>query len=339
LSGFFLILLFKLPWTAINYTFQKPARMKSNSWTEKLYDYVNNEEDARICKDIEESACQYTPKNYFLILLSNTFSKLGDTLSNPKTVLAWVMSYVNAPVYLISFIVPIRESGSMLPQIIIASYIRTKEKRKWVYVIGALLQFISMVAIGLVTLHATGSTAGWLIIVFLIAFTSLPGDEDLEFTIKVYPSHDGVTKELHQLKVGDHLLIGDAWGAIQYKGPGVFIAGGAGVTPFIAILKDLHRKGKLGGHRLFFANQKEKDIICRNKLKTWLGDEVVHILSKEDNGNFLHGHINRAFLEEHYLDNSGYVYLCGPPPMMDALPTEIYALGVPKDHLITEDPE
>ncbi|NKI27649.1 flavodoxin reductase [Arenibacter sp. 6A1] len=170
-------------------------------------------------------------------------------------------------------------------------------------------------------------------------FTSLPGDEDLEFTIKVYPSHDGVTKELHQLKVGDHLLIGDAWGAIQYKGPGVFIAGGAGVTPFIAILKDLHRKGKLGGHRLFFANQKEKDIICRNKLRTWLGDEVVHILSKEDNGNFPHGHINRAFLEEHHLDNSGYVYLCGPPPMMDALPIELYALGVPKDHLITEDPE
>ncbi|SHI99833.1 MFS-type transporter involved in bile tolerance, Atg22 family [Arenibacter nanhaiticus] len=145
--------------------------MKSISWTEKLYDYINNEEDARICKDIDESACEYTPKNYFLILLSNTFSKLGDTLSNPKTVLAWVMSYVNAPVYLISFIVPIRESGSMLPQLIIASYIRTKEKRKWVYVIGAVLQFLSMVAIGMVTLHTTGSTAGWLIILFLITFS------------------------------------------------------------------------------------------------------------------------------------------------------------------------
>ena len=145
--------------------------MKPIHWTEKLYDYLNNEEDARICKDIDESACQNTPKNYFLIMLSNTLTKLGDTLSNPKTVLAWVMSYVNAPIYLISFIVPIRESGSMLPQIVIASYIRTKEKRKWVYVLGSVLQFASIAAIGFVTLHTQGATAGWLIILFLVTFS------------------------------------------------------------------------------------------------------------------------------------------------------------------------
>ncbi|MBC8770233.1 MFS transporter [Arenibacter sp. BSSL-BM3] len=145
--------------------------MKPIRWTEKLYDYLNNEEDARICKDIDESACQNTPKNYFLIMLSNTLTKLGDTLSNPKTVLAWVMSYVNAPIYLISFIVPIRESGSMLPQIVIASYIRTKEKRKWVYVLGAILQFASIAAIGFVSLYTQGATAGWLIILFLVTFS------------------------------------------------------------------------------------------------------------------------------------------------------------------------
>lgn len=145
--------------------------MKPIHWTEKLYDYLNNEEDARICKDIDESACKYTPKNYFLLMLSNIFTKLGDTLSNPKTVLAWVMNYVSAPVYLISFIVPIRESGSMLPQLVIASYIRTKEKRKWVYFIGALLQFASIAAIGFVTLNTEGAIAGWLIILFLITFS------------------------------------------------------------------------------------------------------------------------------------------------------------------------
>ena len=117
---------------------------------ENIYDFINNEEDARICKDIEESACRSTPKNYFLILISNTLTSLGDTLSNPKTVLAWLMSYVNAPVYLISFIVPIRESGSMLPQIVIASYVRKKEIRKWIWVIGSVLQFFSISAIGLI---------------------------------------------------------------------------------------------------------------------------------------------------------------------------------------------
>jgi len=145
--------------------------MKPIHYTEKLYDYLNNEEDARICKDINEDACKYTPKNYFLLMLSNLFTKLGDTLSNPKTVLAWVMSYINAPVYLISFIVPIRESGSMLPQILIASYIRTKSKRKWVYVIGAVLQCASMIGIGYVSLTTEGVLAGWLVIFFLVTFS------------------------------------------------------------------------------------------------------------------------------------------------------------------------
>ena len=73
-------------------------------------------------------------------------------------------------------------------------------------------------------------------------FTSLPEDEHIEFNIKTYPSHHGVTNELLQLKPGDELLVGDVFGDLAYKGEGVFIAGGAGVTPFIAILKQVEKK-------------------------------------------------------------------------------------------------
>jgi MFS family permease len=142
---------------------------------ENLYDKINDEEDARICKEISDDACRYTPVNYFLILLSNTLSKLGDALSNPKTVLAWIMSYVQAPVFLISFIVPIRESGSMMPQIIISSYIRKKEVRKWVWVAGSLIQFISIAAIGLVAISMTGTGAGIAIILLLVLFSLARG--------------------------------------------------------------------------------------------------------------------------------------------------------------------
>ncbi len=137
----------------------------------QAYDLLNDEEDARVCKDIRDSACRYTPANYFLILISNMLTKLGDTLSNPKTVLTWVMSYVQAPVALISFIVPIRESGSMLPQIIIAHYIRKREIRKWVWVIGSTLQFLSIGSIGLVALSFTGFIAGWLMVGLLVVFS------------------------------------------------------------------------------------------------------------------------------------------------------------------------
>ncbi len=150
--------------------------MTSNeSGLEQLYDYLNDEEDARTCKAIGDNACRETPKNYFLILISNMLTSLGDTLSNPKTVLTWVMSYVNAPVMLISFIVPIRESGSMLPQLFIAHYIRKRPIRKMVWVLGSALQFLAIAGIGFVALSFEGSIAGWIIVACLIAFSLARG--------------------------------------------------------------------------------------------------------------------------------------------------------------------
>jgi len=73
--------------------------------------------------------------------------------------------------------------------------------------------------------------------------TSLPDNPHLEFIIKSYPvaqnpKHEGMTEHLgRDIKVGDGVLFGDAWGVIEYQGPGVFIAGGAGITPFIEILR------------------------------------------------------------------------------------------------------
>ena len=75
--------------------------------------------------------------------------------------------------------------------------------------------------------------------------TSLRDDKILEFTIKKYASGEGVTDKLHRLEVGAKLLISEAFGTITYKGPGCFIAAGAGVTPFIAITRQLARKGKI----------------------------------------------------------------------------------------------
>ena len=92
-------------------------------------------------------------------------------------------------------------------------------------------------------------------------FTCLPDDDYLEFTIKTYPSHKGVTNELLQLKQNDELILHDVFGAIAYKGEGVFIAGGAGVTPFISIFRFLRSKNEVGGNKLIFANKAKADII------------------------------------------------------------------------------
>ena len=98
-------------------------------------------------------------------------------------------------------------------------------------------------------------------------FTCLPNDDHLEFTIKTYPSHKGVTNELLGLKTGDELIVAEPWGTIHYKWEGVFIAGGAGVTPFISIIRHLQAKNEIGNNKLIFANKTEADIINKDEFE------------------------------------------------------------------------
>jgi len=142
---------------------------------DQLYDRLVNEEDARVCKDIAENACRYVPVNFLLFVGANTLTKLGDELCNAKTVLAWLLTIVQAPVFLVGFLVPIRESGSMLPQLFIARYIRELPRRKWIWVLGSVLQGVAILGMGAVALLLTGAAAGWAIIALLVLFSLARG--------------------------------------------------------------------------------------------------------------------------------------------------------------------
>lgn len=64
--------------------------------------------------------------------------------------------------------------------------------------------------------------------------TSLNSDEYLELIIKVYPDHNGITLAISNLREGDKLIIGDPWDSYRNLGPGIFIAGGTGITSFVS---------------------------------------------------------------------------------------------------------
>ncbi|HQV52469.1 MAG: flavodoxin reductase [Flavobacteriales bacterium] len=167
-------------------------------------------------------------------------------------------------------------------------------------------------------------------------FTCLPNDHDLEFIIKTYPEHNGVTNELLKLKVGDGLIVNDVFGDIAYKGEGVFIAGGAGVTPFISILRDLQAKCELGSNKLIFANRTRKDIILEGELSQLLGKNFINILSDEEADGYAHGRITEDFIKKNHPQLNGYFYVCGPPPMMDAVVAQLTHLNVPKSSIVME---
>ncbi|HET8837406.1 MAG TPA: FAD-binding oxidoreductase [Flavobacteriaceae bacterium] len=168
-------------------------------------------------------------------------------------------------------------------------------------------------------------------------FTSLPQDKHLEFTIKVYPQHNGVTNELLKLQKGDKLILHDVFGAIAYKGEGVFIAGGAGITPFISILRELDSKGEIGNNRLVFANNTEADIILKKEFDGLLDKKFINILSEEKTREFEHGHITEGFLKRNIPENHPFIYLCGPPPMMEAIEKQLKNLNIPENKIVKEE--
>ena len=126
-------------------------------------------------------------------------------------------------------------------------------------------------------------------------------------------------------------------GAIKYKGPGVFVAGGAGVTPFIAILRDLQAKGRLAGNRLIFSNKTERDIILRDEFEAMDGLDCLFTVTDQPDSALARGLVDRDFLGRHVTDFSQDFYVCGPPKMVESVSEDLEALGAEPDSMVFED--
>lgn len=167
-------------------------------------------------------------------------------------------------------------------------------------------------------------------------FTSLNEWDELEFTIKSYRDHEGVTNALWSAWPGDRLLLRDVWGTITYKGPGTFIAGGAGVTPFIAILRQLARTGGLKGNRLIASYRTEKDIILREEFEAMEGLETLWTITDDPTTKLSRERIDLDFLKSHIKDVSQNFYLCGPDPLVHDLRQALTRMGAQVEMLTWE---
>ncbi len=147
----------------------------ATSLTDNLYAKLVNEEDARVCREIPDDACREVPGNFFLLIGSYVLTMLGDAVANPKTTLTWTMEAVGAPVALTGLLVPIRESGSLIPQLVIAAFVRGRPVRKWAWVAGSLLQAVAVAVMGVLSWSIGGVAAGVGIVAALAAFSLARG--------------------------------------------------------------------------------------------------------------------------------------------------------------------
>lgn len=166
--------------------------------------------------------------------------------------------------------------------------------------------------------------------------TSTRDSKVLEFTIKRYPEHKGMTDALHDLKPGDGLLLSESFGTITYQGPGTFIAGGAGITPFLAILRQLAEEDKLPGNRLIFSNKTPADVICEKELRHYFGQDCLLTCTRSSAPGYDSRRIDRDYLQENIEDFDQHFYVCGPSKFVKEINRALKELGAKADALVFE---
>lgn len=166
--------------------------------------------------------------------------------------------------------------------------------------------------------------------------TNLRDARVLEFTIKGYAEHDGVTRKLHSLSPGAQLQMSKAFGSLTYRGPGWFLAGGAGITPMMAMLRSLAAEDRLDEHGLVFASRTPADIICEKEFRHYLGDRCIFLCEDAQGMPYFEGRVTRELLAEHVNRFDQRFYTCGPPAFNKAVGAVLEELGAEPDALVFE---
>ena len=118
--------------------------------------------------------------------------------------------------------------------------------------------------------HISINLPGWEDKIRQFTFTSLEHWDHLEFIVKIYEDHKGVTLQMGKLNTAMSCCFTIYMEQFNIKAHGIFIAGGTGITPFIAIFRALFESGNLRNLALLYSNKTKDDIILHDELTKML---------------------------------------------------------------------
>ena len=135
-----------------------------------LYRLVVDEDEAHGRGELPEHVAEEVPGNALKLIGALTLQKIGDRVVDPKTVLPWLFAALGAAPALTGLLVPVRESGSLLPQAALVPWVRTFARRGRVWLLGAGGQFAAVVGMAVAAASLTGTLAGIVVLAALAAF-------------------------------------------------------------------------------------------------------------------------------------------------------------------------
>ena len=135
----------------------------------------------RACKSIPDSSCTNLPRNFVLNVVNGTASKLAEQVASAKVALPWLLSAIGAPASLVGFLLPLRQAGTLLPQLFISGQMRRFPVRKWFWVGSAMVQVLMLILMIVAALILPPFAAGMLVAAFLLIFSLARGVGSLSF--------------------------------------------------------------------------------------------------------------------------------------------------------------
>lgn len=166
------------------------------------------------------------------------------------------------------------------------------------------------------------------------SFSSLPGEKQASFLIKQVPG-GLMSKWLERAQPADKVTMTGPLGSFylrEVKRPLLFLAGGTGLAPFLAMLEVLAERGESQRVSLIYGVTRDQDLVMVDTLQTFAARLpnfsfvtcVADLGSAHPQTGYVTQHMAAEVLNEGNVD----VYLCGPPPMVDAVRQHFKDQGV-----------
>lgn len=111
---------------------------------------------------------------YLLNVGNGACTKLAEQVASPELVLPWLLGALGAPTGLAGLLVPVKQAGSLAPQLLMSGAIRRLAYRKWAWVAAGLVQTAALLAM-IPAAWLSPAAAGWSVVGLLLIFSIASG--------------------------------------------------------------------------------------------------------------------------------------------------------------------
>ncbi len=167
------------------------------------------------------------------------------------------------------------------------------------------------------------------------SFSSMPKDGLVEFLVRNIPGGLMSSYLDARAAAGDQLTVTGPIGAFylrEVRRPALFLAGGTGLAPFLAMLEVLREQGATRPVHMIYGVTNDADLVEVDRLTAFAAaipgftftTVVADPASAHERKGYVTHHLPDAALHGGDVD----IYLCGPPPMVDAVRSYLNDKGI-----------